>query len=379
MTMTDLHRALGRVLRDWFLAPGIQRVFAWLAVGVVLVVPLFKPPRYSLAPLYTDHMRHAYAAWALLNIGPEVFTTPIAQWDFGASHPFVMWDTLPHLYPIGSLVLFLPFGVVINLGIVPEPLVNMAMIMLFGVGGVVGAWLLYRTLSESYEPALLGVVLLIVTPMYVFWGLNGFFDTFAVMLALYGVRAYRHDTDGTALVALVGALSLHYRLWYLGPLAVVVAVRYWQAQNWGIDWRLGFAGVLGGGSLASFFLTIPGLLALSKSPRFHANPIAVTTGVTPRTLVALGGAVALLAVVYRDESDPAAVASLALAVVSIFTLTQWFPWYPVLLTPTLALADRRLSHVALVVGFCLLTLLHWKTVNLLYFGRMFLRATIGLG
>lgn len=219
--------------------------------------------------------------------------------------------------------------------------------------------------------------MLIVAPAYVFWGLNGFFDTIAVALALFGVRAYRYENDGTALLALVGALSLHYRLWYLGPLALIIAVRYWQTQNYLIDWRLAFVGLLGAGSLASFFLTIPGLMALSESSRFEANPITLTAGVTPTVLLALGIAIVLLMMVYKYESDPAAVATLTLAVASVFTVTQWFPWYPILLTPTLALADRRPSHIALVMGFYLLTFLHWKSANLLYFGRMFLRATVG--
>lgn len=375
-----LRQSFGRILRDWFLSPEYKkRAFAWLVVAVVLVVPLFKAPRYSVAPLYTDHMRHAYAAWALLNIGPEVFTTPIAHWNFGASHPFVSWPTLPHLYPIGSLILFIPFGVLINLGVVPEPLVNMAMIMLFGVFGVVASWLLYDTLNDSYEPILLAIVLLMVVPSYIFWGLNGFFDTVAVTLALYGVRAYWRENNGTSMLALVGALSLHYRLWYLGPLALVVAWRYWRTHDTLLDWRLALVGVLGAGSFVSFFLTIPGLMSLSESPLVHPNPLSPTSALTPQLLLALGVAVVLLAVVYRYETNYLMMISLTLAVLSVFTFTQWMPWYPVLLTPTFALASRRPSRIALVGVFFLLTCLHWKSANLLYFGQKFLQATVGLG
>jgi hypothetical protein len=377
---TTARQSFGRILRDWFLSPEYKkRAFAWLAVAVVLVVPLFKVPRYSVAPLYTDHMRHAYAAWALLNIGPEVFTTPISQWNFGASHPFVSWPTLPHLYPIGSLVLFMPFGVTINLGLVPEPLVNISMVMLFGVFGVVASWLLYQTLRDSYEPILLGIVLLMVVPSYVFWGLNGFFDTIAVALALYGVRGYWRGNNGSSMLALVGALSLHYRLWYLGPLALVVAWRYWRTYDGLLDWRLALVGVLGAGSLASFFLTLPGLLALSKSPLVHKNPLGLTDDITPLTLLALGIAVALLAVVYRYETNPIILVSLTLAVISVFTFTQWMPWYLILVTPTFALTDRRPSHITLVSAFFLLSCLHWKSANLFYFVQKFLQATIGLG
>lgn len=354
----NIYRSLGAVLYSWFLGPDLnKRICAWLTVGVVLTVPLFgSPPTYSLDPLYTDHRHHAYAAWALLNIGPAVFTTPISEWSFGALRPFVSWPTLPYLYPIGSLLLFVPFGVVNNTGLLPEPVVNMAMILLFGVGGVAATWLLYRALRGSYPPALVGVIVVLAAPLYVFWGLNGFFDTVAVAVALYGVRAYRRGNDGTALVTLVGGLSLHYRLWYLGPLALLVAGRYARAQQGVVDWRLGVAGVLGGGSLVSFILTIPGLLSLGRTGLLNENPIALTTGATPAIVAALVGALLVLAVVYSSESDPAILTTLALAIISVFALTQWSPWYPILLTPTLVLVNRRPSQVVVTIGFYWVTL-----------------------
>jgi hypothetical protein len=244
-----------------------------------------------------------------------------------------------------------------NTGVLPEPVVNISMILLFGIGGVSATWLLYQALNESYHPVLVEIVLFLATPLYVFWGLNGFFDTIAVAVALYGVLAYRRENDGTALLALVGALSLHYRLWYLGPLALVVAVRHARAQDWVIDWRLGVAGALGGGSIASFILSVPGLMRLSETSLANTSPIALTTGVTPETVGALAGGCVLLVMLYRYESDPAILVTLTLAVVSVFVLTQWSPWYPILLTPTLALADTRPSHIGLVTGFYGVTLL----------------------
>lgn len=377
--MTAIARSVVGVLRRWFLADDLdRRIFAWLTVGIVLAVPLFDAPTYSLDSLYTDHRRHAYAAWALLNIGPEVYTTPIEQWRFGAPRPFISWAPIPHLYPIGSLLLFLPFGIVNNTGILPEPIVNMSMIELLGVGGVGATWLLYRLVRESYRPMLGGLVVLLAAILYVFWGLNGFFDSIAVAAALYGIRAYRRENDGTALLALVIALSLHYRLWYLGPIALVVFVRYAQAQRGVVDWRLAVAGVLGGGSIISFILTIPGLITLSESSHLNENPITPTTGVTPEILVVFAGSVVLLAILYRYETDPTALVALTLAVASVFVFTQWSPWYPVLLTPALVLAEKRLSQVALVAGF------YWVTLHLgmLSANRSFLPfllTTVGLG
>ena len=349
---SDIYRSLAGMFRRWFLSSDLsRRVCAWLAVGVVLAVPLFNSPTHSLDPLYTDHRRHAYAAWTLLNIGTDVYTTPIAQWSSGALRPFISWAPIPHLYPIGSLLLFLPFGVVNNIGLLPEAVVNASMTGLFGVAGVGVTWLLYQLLSESYSPVLVGSILVLAAPLSVFWGVNGFFDTVAAAMALYGVYAYRRENDGTALLALVGALSLHYRLWYLGPLALVVFVRYARAQEWVLDWRLGVAGVLGGASLISFILTIPGLMTLSNSSMLNENPMTVTTGLTPAILGALGGGLIVLAIIFKYEPNPDTLITLTLAVAMVFILTQWSPWYSVLLIPALALVERRPSQVALVVSF----------------------------
>jgi hypothetical protein len=349
---TDIYRSLVGIFHRWFLSPTLSRwICVWLAVGVVHVVPLFSSPTHSLNPLYTDHRRHTYAAWALLNIGTDIYTTPIAQWDFGALRPFISWAPIPSLYPIGSQLLFLPFGVVNNTGLLPEGVVNMLIVMVLGIGGVGAIWLLYRGVNESYPSVLIGSVLVLAGPLSVFWGLNGFFDTIATALALYGVVAYRQENHGTALLALVGALSLHYRLWYLGPLALLTAIRYAQAQEWVLDWRLGIAGMLGGASLVSFVLTIPGLMTLSESSMLNENPMTVTTGVTPAILGALGGGLILLVIIYRYEPNPETLITVALAVVMVFILTQWSPWYSVVLIPTLALVERRPSQAALVAGF----------------------------
>jgi hypothetical protein len=353
------HRWIPELVRRWLLAADpVERFCAWLAVVVCFVAVLFgTSPVHSLDPLYTDHLHHAYAAWALLNIGPEVFTTPIADWEFGALRPFVNWASLPYLYPFGSLVLFLPFGVVTNLGLLPASVVNLAMVLFFGLGGVGATWLLARALREVSHPLLVGSVLPVAAPLYVFWGLNGFFDTVAAAVALYGVLAYHRRRDAAAMLALVGAISLHYRLWYLGPLAVVAFVRYVRSRNWLVDWRLGLVAALGGGTVVSFVLSIPGFARLSETAQFNPSPVAVTTGLTPTVVVALACGLFVLAVVHRYESEPATLATVTLAVASVFALTQWSPWYPILLTPVLGLAEQRRSRIVLVAGFHGLTVL----------------------
>src|SRR5699024_8026917 len=133
--------------------------------------------------------------------------------------------------------------------------------------------------------------------------------------------------------------------------------RYIRAQEWVIDWRVGVTSVLGGASLISFFLTIPGLLTLSESPMFNENPITLMTGVTTETLGALIGGLILLAIIYHYETKPDILITLTLAVAMVFVLTQWSPWYSVVLLPALGLVERRPSQIALVISFYLVAII----------------------
>lgn len=68
---------------------------------------------------YTDHARHTYTADLFLKDGFAVFSQPLdklASADKSA-FMFVTWPEMPHLYPIGSVLLFLPFSVLIEAGV----------------------------------------------------------------------------------------------------------------------------------------------------------------------------------------------------------------------------------------------------------------------
>lgn len=372
-SLRERHRA---GVRTWVLfGDPVRSACCWLALALVGSVFLFDAPRYTLLGTYTDHMRHTYAAWSFLHLGFDVFTRPMGTWDVAAVAPFVTWPTLPHMYPFGSLLLFLPAALLVNLAVLAPATVYALLVAAFTGAGALATALLYRTLP--YPPGLAALATALAAMPYLFWGLNGFFDTVAVAIALVGVAAYRRADARPALFALVGALSMHYRLWYLGPLALAAAYRYWRER--GVDGGFVAAGLLGGLSLASFALTLPAAARLSETDMFTENPVALTTGVTPETWVALAGAAALLGVLYTRERDPVALAALTLAVASVFALSQWVAWYPILLTPALALADRRASQVALVVGFLQVSVSLGNPPNWFAFAEAFLRATVGWG
>jgi len=68
---------------------------------------------------YTDHARHTYTANLFVKNGLAVFSQPLdvlASAD-KSSFMFVTWPEMPHLYPVGSVVLFLPFSMLVEAGV----------------------------------------------------------------------------------------------------------------------------------------------------------------------------------------------------------------------------------------------------------------------
>jgi hypothetical protein len=68
---------------------------------------------------YTDHARHTYTANLFLKEGLAVFSQPLDKLASAdqSVFMFVTWPEMPHLYPVGSVLLFLPFSVLAEAGV----------------------------------------------------------------------------------------------------------------------------------------------------------------------------------------------------------------------------------------------------------------------
>jgi hypothetical protein len=97
-----------------------------LLIGLLLVslaiwlyvVAVNNNPLGAFENWYTDNARDSYVATLFLKVNIKVFTEPLgtlASSD-NSTYKFVSWPQMPHLYPIGSLLLFLPFGALIQQG-----------------------------------------------------------------------------------------------------------------------------------------------------------------------------------------------------------------------------------------------------------------------
>ena len=101
--------SLSKKARRWLLAVLLLGLVVWL-----LILAINSGPLATLENWYTDNARDTYVASLFFKDGFSVFSQPLsklANLDV-SNYKYVTWPQMPHLYPLGSVLLFLPFRIV---------------------------------------------------------------------------------------------------------------------------------------------------------------------------------------------------------------------------------------------------------------------------
>lgn len=333
---------------------------ALAALLSVLVVVRFDAPLYTLeSNSYTDHVRHEYTAWSSLKIGTRVYSDPLEEWGDTARHPHPRWETLPHAYPPGSLLLFLPFGVLANAGLVPDEIVHVMSVSVMGLGGMLCLLLLWFALRPKWPAALAGAVVVLAAPEVARWAFNGLFDALAIAVCLGAFVLSQRGRTGAALVVLAAGLSLHFRLWFLVPFALALA---WQRRR--VDAPAIAAGVILALSGVAFLLLLPSFGDLPDALEFQRNPLAAR----PFAWLSATVVVVLIGIGER-RVVPVLCACLAVAVALVNP--QWQAWYHLAFLPLLAMLGSPLAQGAATVAWVQLMLIIPVTGQLGHVVRLF--------
>lgn len=85
----------------------------------LLLIAVNSYPMSTFENWYTDSARNPYTSVLFTRVGFSVFDTPLRALSSSDSslYKFVTWAEMPHLYPLGSIFLFLPFGAMLENGI----------------------------------------------------------------------------------------------------------------------------------------------------------------------------------------------------------------------------------------------------------------------
>src|SRR5204862_2284076 len=174
-----------------------------------------------------------------------------------------------------------------------------------------------------------------------------FIDPLAAGLALLGIWWAERGMAARGIVALTVALSLQFRLWYLWPIALGLAVRHRRELR---RWQIAVCAALAGLSLVAFVLSAKFVAKLDNVPGIEPNRLVLTHGVTLENGIgfAIGCVIVALLVYFKERIEVAA--AFALALVLLFFVDQWQAWYPVLLVPVLATVRTRPAQIAVTVA-----------------------------
>lgn len=173
---------------------------------------------------YTDHPRHSYVASLFVKDGLEVFSQPLgplASQD-GSSYKFVTWPEMPHLYPAGSILLFLPFGALLQNGFEPALIYKLQVVLFLVVAHVCMYFFLKNHLGKPMRLPLklLGVYVTYVT--LVIYAANGMFDSVAFLFATFAVAMFLVNRyDLFFLLTAVSTLFKYQTGIFLFPLIIV--------------------------------------------------------------------------------------------------------------------------------------------------------------
>ena len=158
----------------------------------------------TLENWYTDNARDTYVASLFPKDGFKVFSQPLgtlANAD-NSIHKFVTWPQTPHLYPLGSILLFLPFGVILQNGL-DSTLIFKLEVSIFLVFATVCLYyflkdflkkdFVFRSnpkLSFSYALIMKIAGILIIYYFLVIFAADGMFDSVAFLFCLFALPMF---------------------------------------------------------------------------------------------------------------------------------------------------------------------------------------------
>ncbi len=325
----------------------------WLLLLVANTFPLA-----TFENWYTDNARNPYSANLFTKVGFSVFNTPLGTLSSSDSSffKFVTWPEMPHLYPLGSIFIFLPFGVLLENGVAQGLVFKMEITFLLAVSSVCLYFFLKRfwKLDMSFLWKALAVYAFYVT--LVVYSANGQFDAVAFLFSVGAIAMFlKNRYDIFLLLAAVSATFKYQAGIFLLPLVLVGLVKVFQQpssrtllRNKAVIAAIGLTAL----NLYTAFLSAPYLL--NARPELVMNgvnafsPHAQVPWVLQAFAVLLTLAVTLGSAAYLFNKSRLVSLFAVFSLLPSFMLPYFQPWYlPFFFVYMLFPMQKRARDVAL--------------------------------
>ncbi|UCF45362.1 MAG: hypothetical protein JSW44_01645 [Candidatus Bathyarchaeota archaeon] len=286
---------------------------------------------------YTDHARHPYSSSLFTKVGFSIFETPLGKLASNDSSyfKFVTWPEMPHLYPLGSIFLFLPFGFMLQSGVDQVFVFKMEIVVLLLFSHASFYYFLKRFWKQKMFILLklLGIYALYV-PLIVY-SANGMFDAVPFLCSLIALNMYLDGRYDYFLLLMALSVTFKYQpAIFLFPLIIIGVLKLFEQYRFSSIIRnkaVIAAAVLAVIAAFTAFLSAPFLM--ETRPEFVMNGINAFSSHSqiPWTLqsfmVLLTLTVTLLVAILLLNKNPLISLSSIFVLLPSFTMPYFQLWY----------------------------------------------------
>jgi hypothetical protein len=191
-------------------------------------------PFGSFENWYTDHARHSYSATLFTKVGFSIFDTPLGQLasNDNSYYKFVTWPQMAHIYPLGSLLLFLPFGFLLQSGVEQVFVFKMEIAVFLLFAHVSLYYFLARYWKQQMFPflKLVGVYAMYI-PLIVYTA-NGMFDAIPLLFSLIAIDMFLTERYDYFLLFMAVSVMLKYQAAiFLLPLIIMGVLKLFEKHQ----------------------------------------------------------------------------------------------------------------------------------------------------
>jgi len=208
-----------------------------LSLGIWFLILAFNSsPLATFENWYTDHARHSYVSGLFLKDGFSVFNQPLnklASPD-NSIYKFVTWPEMPHLYPLGSIFLFLPFGALLQHGLDPSLTYKIEIALFLVFAHICLYFFLKSFLKKDLMGLLKAIGVYIIYVSLVIYAADGMFDSVAFIFSLFALSMFLSERYDYFFLLVTVSIFFKYQAGiFLFPLILVGLIKLFQKNKLG--------------------------------------------------------------------------------------------------------------------------------------------------
>lgn len=315
---------------------------------------------------YTDSARHPYTSILFTKTGFSVFNTPLGTLSSADNsfYKFVTWPEMPNLYPIGSVLLYLPFGAMLEGGVSQTLVFKLEIALLLVTSHVCLYLFLKRFWRQDLHFGLKALAVYLFYIVLVVYAANGQSDSVAFLFSIFAVFFFLQERYDMFLLLGAVASTFKYQAGiFLAPFILVSLIKLFQNNPPEAVFKsktfLAAAG-LAAVDLFTAFLSAPFLV--EARPELIMNvanafsPHAQIPWVLQAFAVFLTLAVTLTCTLYVLNRTRLVALFAAFSLLPIFSMPYFQPWYLLFLFVYLLVPQSKLSLQATTSWLILIAL-----------------------